>query len=68
MDNKTREPFDPNKNDYKSIMEIEELIDNTKLSDEKVESLIESFKSSENLLDYPSIDDFCEQEEKGKSK
>lgn len=69
MENK-REPFNPNKKDYKSIKEIESMMEanGVRLSDEKVQNLIKRFQEKEDLLNYPNLDEFSEQNEKGRSR
>ena len=52
------------------MKEIETIIDQTgvKLSDEKVLQAIENFKNSDYLINYPSLDEFSDEVEIGKSK
>jgi len=70
MENKIREPYNPDKKDYKTIKEIETIIDKTevRLSDEKVKTEIENFQNSENLINYPNLDEFSDEVEMGRSK
>lgn len=70
MENKIREPFDPNKKNYKTISEIEKIMEesNIKLSEEKIQKVIQHFQEKADFLDYPNIDDFVEQEEKVRHK
>ena len=39
-----------------------------RLSDEKVQNLIKRFQEKEDLLNYPNLDEFSEQNEKGRSR